>query len=219
MAPSLQILATLAVLGEALAATSKTSVWLPSRTTRAGDNIYASVITAVPEKSSTEYLLACTSVFKSPYPSSCGDFRGVTLTQGPETVKIQFGSETFTCDADDGDVCDINAQATSTATGEGSFTAITIVSGAEKLSGGKKTTTPSAPSATSDSNGVCKRASGKSGSNGGGGSSDSDSSGSNGGSSTKNGKNGCSGAGSLRAELGIVMGVMGGFVGLIAFVL
>ncbi|CRK33078.1 hypothetical protein BN1708_006022, partial [Verticillium longisporum] len=93
MTPSLQILATLAVLGEALAATSKTttSVWLPSRTTRAGDNIYASVITAVPEKSSTEYLLACTSVFKSPYPSSCGDFRGVTLTQGPETVKIQFG--------------------------------------------------------------------------------------------------------------------------------
>ncbi|KAM0328566.1 hypothetical protein ACHAQA_004974 [Verticillium albo-atrum] len=227
---SFRIFAALAAVAQVLAASSSrttTSVWLPSRTTRAGDHIYASVITAVPEKSSTEYLLACTSVFKSPYPSSCGDFRGVTLTQGPETMRIEFGSDTFTCDSDDDDeVCNINDAAASTlASSDRPFTAITIVSGADKLGKGhKQTTKPASPSATSanqnddDDNGICKRATGKGGSSGSNGGSDSDSSSSSPKPNGKGGK-GCSGAGSLRAELGFMMGVMGALVGVVGFVL
>lgn len=75
--------------------TSTTTLWLPSRPTSAGNNIYASVITAAPE--TTEYLLACATTFRSPYPSSCGDFAGVTLTHADGTMRIKFAYVQSVC--------------------------------------------------------------------------------------------------------------------------
>ncbi|KAK1599340.1 uncharacterized protein LY79DRAFT_683344 [Colletotrichum navitas] len=56
------------------------------RPTRAGDNIYASVITAA--ASSTGFFLACTSVWRS--ASACSQLSGVTLTYGDNTMRIGF---------------------------------------------------------------------------------------------------------------------------------
>ncbi|ROT39005.1 hypothetical protein SODALDRAFT_323486 [Sodiomyces alkalinus F11] len=123
--------------------TTRTSLWLPSRATSAGNrDIYASVVTAAPE--STEYLLACISSFASPYPSSCGDFAGVTLTHADGTMRIRFRSDTFDCDRGELATCSITQNGESTASptvfggAESSawFTAVTIVAGQEKLRGG-----------------------------------------------------------------------------------
>lgn len=66
--------------------TEKSTVWMPPRSTGAGENIYASVITAAP--SSTEFFLACTTAWQS--ASACAQFSGVTLTYGDGTMKIGF---------------------------------------------------------------------------------------------------------------------------------
>lgn len=89
------LLAAAAILGPAPVAaqqsptkTEKSTVWLPPRSTRASEsNIYASVITAAP--SSTEFLLACTSVWRA--ASVCSGYSGLTLTYGDGTMKIGSG--------------------------------------------------------------------------------------------------------------------------------
>ncbi|KAF4911927.1 hypothetical protein CGCF415_v003925 [Colletotrichum fructicola] len=146
--------------------TEKSTVWLPPRSTRTGENIYASVITAAP--SSTEFLLACTSNFRS--AASCSQFSGVTLTYGNSTMKIGFRSDTFDCTRGSTARCSVggadNAAAAETvlASSESASwsTAITIIAGHDKLNSAKSktssTSTTPASAATSTANGVCKRA-------------------------------------------------------------
>ncbi|KAI8297871.1 hypothetical protein K4K59_003185 [Colletotrichum sp. SAR11_240] len=146
--------------------TEKSTVWLPPRSTRAGENIYASVITAAP--SSTEFLLACTSNFRS--AASCSQFSGVTLTYGNSTMKIGFRSETFDCTRGSTARCSVgganNAAAAETVLSSSESaswsTAITIIAGHDKLNSAKSktssTSTTPASAATSTANGVCKRA-------------------------------------------------------------
>ncbi|KAF4837618.1 hypothetical protein CGCSCA4_v011788 [Colletotrichum siamense] len=146
--------------------TEKSTVWLPPRSTRAGENIYASVITAAP--SSTEFLLACTSNFRS--VASCSQFSGVTLTYGNSTMKIGFRSETFDCTRGSTARCSVgganNAAAAETVLSSSESaswsTAITIIGGHDKLNSAKSktssTSTTPASAATSTANGVCKRA-------------------------------------------------------------
>ncbi|KAK2733577.1 hypothetical protein CKAH01_08372 [Colletotrichum kahawae] len=148
--------------------TEKSTVWLPPRSTRAGENIYASVITAAP--SSTEFLLACTSNFRS--AASCSQFSGVTLTYGNSTMKIGFRSETFDCTRGSTARCSVgganNAAAAETVLSSSESaswsTAITIIAGHDKLSSAKSktsstsTTPASAATSTAAANGVCKRA-------------------------------------------------------------
>ncbi|GKT41024.1 uncharacterized protein ColSpa_01205 [Colletotrichum spaethianum] len=116
--------------------TEKSTVWMPPRSTRVGENIYTSVITAAP--SSTEYFLACTSVWES--ASSCSQFSGVTLTYGNSTMKIGFKSDTYNCKCGDSATCSISASNTANAqsvlaSSESAawFTAITIVDGHDRL--------------------------------------------------------------------------------------
>ncbi|KAK1961139.1 hypothetical protein LY78DRAFT_706719 [Colletotrichum sublineola] len=151
------------------ATTEKSTVWMPPRSTRAGENIYASVITAVP--SSAELFLACTSVWQS--ASACSQFSGVTLTYGDNTIKIEFKSDFYDCKRGDSATCSIGASNSAAAqsvlaSSESAawFTAITIVDGHDKLKSAKAgtsaaTSTGPASAATTtsaDSNGVCKRA-------------------------------------------------------------
>ncbi|TDZ83720.1 hypothetical protein C8034_v005080 [Colletotrichum sidae] len=146
--------------------TERTTMWLPPpRSTGVGENIYASVITAAP--SSTEYLLACTSVWRS--ASACSHFSGVTLTYGNNTMKIGFRTETFDCKRGPTATCSVSAPGTvdaqSVLAGSESarwFTAMTIVDGHDKLKTqtSSSTTTPAAAATTTSANGngVCKRA-------------------------------------------------------------
>ncbi|WYZ38489.1 hypothetical protein EsH8_III_000403 [Colletotrichum jinshuiense] len=198
--------------------TEKSTVWLPPRSTRVGENIYASVITAAP--SSTEFFLACTSVWQS--ASACSQFNGVTLTYGNNTMKIGFRSESFDCKRGDAATCSISAAnaagaQTVLASSESAswFTAITIVDGHDKLrsarsstrsstGGALQTSTSQAAAATSTASGagICKRA--KSGT--GGTSGDADSASSGGSSSATKPKTGKDGDGCSAAD--------GGFGGL-----
>lgn len=74
---------------EATRTTTETVFFPPRPTAAAVEHVYASVITSSPE--STEYLLACEPIFTSPYPESCHDFAGVTLTHGASTMRVEIG--------------------------------------------------------------------------------------------------------------------------------
>ncbi|KAK6218936.1 hypothetical protein QIS74_06145 [Colletotrichum tabaci] len=164
--------------------TEKSTVWMPPRSTSAGENIYASVITAAP--SSTEFFLACTTAWQS--ASACAQFSGVTLTYGDGTMKIGFRSDSYDCKRGASATCSVStanaANAQSVLAGPESsawFTAITIVDGHDKLKSAKSQTrstlrsTSASPAAaattttaSAGSNGICKRAI-KGGSSSGGG--------------------------------------------------
>ncbi|KAL2754875.1 hypothetical protein ACRALDRAFT_2042721 [Sodiomyces alcalophilus JCM 7366] len=117
-----------------------TSLWLPSRPTSAGNNMYASVITAVPK--STEYLLACTRSVGS--PSTCGDFTGVTLTHADGTMRIEFSSDTYVCDRGASATCNITQAGVTTpsltvldpAESSAWYTAVTILERQDNARGG-----------------------------------------------------------------------------------
>ncbi|KAF9877073.1 hypothetical protein CkaCkLH20_05339 [Colletotrichum karsti] len=154
--------------------TEKTTVWLPPQSTGARESIYASVITAAP--SSTEYLLACTTNFRS--ASSCSHFNGVTLTYGNQTMKVAFRTNTFDCKRGSAATCSVrsanNAAAESVISGSESaswLTAITIIDGHNKLNAAKATTssTSTTPASAATSASVCKRASRPKGGSGDGG--------------------------------------------------
>ncbi|KAJ3961237.1 hypothetical protein N0V92_002123 [Colletotrichum tropicale] len=113
--------------------TEKSTVWLPPRSTRAGENIYASVITAAP--SSTEFLsetFDCTR--GSTARCSVG---GANNAAAAETILSSAESASWS-------------------------TAITIIGGHDKLNSAKSktssTSTTPASAATSTANSVCKRA-------------------------------------------------------------
>ncbi|KZL83021.1 hypothetical protein CI238_01951 [Colletotrichum incanum] len=199
--------------------TEKSTVWMPPRSTRVGENIYASVITAAP--SSTEFFLACTSVWQS--ASSCLQFSGVTLTYGNNTMKIEFKSDSYNCKRGDSATCSISASNTANAqsvlaSSESAawFTAITIVDGHDKLKSAKSqtsqtatSTSPASAATTSaGSDGICKRAT-KGGSGGSG-----DSGGSSGGTKPKNNDaDGCSAASGGFGGLPLVMAAAAAVVG------
>ncbi|KAL0943559.1 uncharacterized protein CTRU02_201446 [Colletotrichum truncatum] len=212
--------------------TEKSTVWLPPRSTTIGENIYASVITAAP--SSTEFLLACTSVFRS--ASACSHFNNVTLTYGNNTMKIGFRTDTFDCKRDSTATCAVasgNAAASqstlASSVSASWFTAITIIDGHDKLRKAKarKTSTlaGAAPAATTsaNNNGICKRSTkGGSGSGSGGtdaGSDDGADAGSGSSSATKpkthsdGDAGGCSAASSNFGGLSLVMTGLAAVVG------
>ncbi|KAK2025767.1 hypothetical protein LX32DRAFT_730594 [Colletotrichum zoysiae] len=151
------------------ATTEKSTVWMPPRSTSAGESIYASVITAAP--SSTELFLACTSVWQ--WASACSQFSGVTLTYGDNTMKIGFKSDSYDCKHGGSATCSVgasdSASAQSVIAGSESaawFTAVTVIDGHDKLKSSAKPRTSAAAStgpasaatASADSNGACKRA-------------------------------------------------------------
>ncbi|KAF6824348.1 hypothetical protein CMUS01_10294 [Colletotrichum musicola] len=188
------LLLTAAILGPAPVAaqsptkTERSTVWLPPRSTRAGEsNIYASVITAAP--SSTEFLLACTSVWRS--ASACSGYSGLTLTYGDGTMKIGSGDETMDCKRGSTATCAVTSRGLASASSQAPrlvsdsessswFRAITIIDGHDKLAAAKgrltlssSSTTVGGPAsaATSSTGGVCKRAVPKGGGGDGGSSS------------------------------------------------
>ncbi|KAK1981896.1 hypothetical protein LZ30DRAFT_67049 [Colletotrichum cereale] len=204
------------------ATTDMSTVWMPPRSTRAGEHIYASVITAAP--SSTELFLACTSVWRS--ASKCSQFSGVTLTYGDNTMKIGFKSDSYDCKRGDSATCSVsapnaaNAQSVLASSESAAwYTAITIVDGQVKLKSAKArtsaaTSTGPAPAAatSADSDGICKRTTKGTGSGG----SDGSGSGSGSGSSSDGSSSG-SGSGSKHKGKGGAGGcsaASGGFGGM-----
>ncbi|WQF79459.1 hypothetical protein CDEST_04473 [Colletotrichum destructivum] len=212
--------------------TEKSTVWMPPRSTGAGENIYASVITAAP--SSTEFFLACTTAWQS--ASACAQFSGVTLTYGDGTMKIGFRSDSYDCKRGASATCSVSttnaANAQSVLAGPESsawFTAITIVDGHDKLKSAKSQTrstrrstsaSPAAVTATTTaasagSNGNCKRAI-KGGSSSGSGGDDGNSGGTSGKKHKDNSNgNGCSAASGGPGELAwsLVMAAAAAVVG------
>lgn len=99
---------------------SKTSLFLPSRSTGSATDIWASVITE--SASTTEYYLACSTQWTS--PDKCdGDFTGVTMTVAPSAVDVAFGKTTYECSAvKDGDGETLCATKTKSDAREGTIT-------------------------------------------------------------------------------------------------
>ncbi|KAK7409130.1 hypothetical protein QQX98_008680 [Neonectria punicea] len=205
--------------------TSTETIFLPSRSTGSASRIYASVITEV--SSRTEYLLACQTVFSSPY--SCdGPFNGVTVTYGASEMDVKIGAATYDCELGSSAVCATKTassddESTTTLNSRESsswMTAITVLHVEKKTSKKADSKTETAKEAAeTDSNGssLCKRRTNghSSGGDSGSGSSGSDSSGSDSGgsdsassgsskSSKGNGSDGdCSASARVTRDLGV----------------
>lgn len=210
---TLGLVALAAALVDAASTTRTTTqtVFLPPQSTGSASNIYASIITET--DSTTKYLLACSTVFASPY--SCdGPYNGVTVTYGASEMDVKIGAATYDCELGSSAVCATKTassadERTTTLDPTASsawMTAITVLDtsnkSSKKKSSSSKTNTADAAE-TSNSAALCKRRTTTNSGSDGDSSSDSSSSSSSKSSKNKGSDSDCSAASTVSRDLGV----------------
>ncbi|KAH6997363.1 hypothetical protein EDB80DRAFT_149299 [Ilyonectria destructans] len=209
---TLGLVALAAALTNAASTTRTTTqtIFLPPQSTGSASNIYASIITET--DSTTKYLLACSTIFASPY--SCdGPYNGVTVTYGASEMDVKIGAATYDCELGSSAVCATKTassadERTTTLDPTASsawMTPITVLDSnksSKKKSSSSKTNTADAAE-TSNSAALCKRRTTTNSGSDGDSSSDSSSSSSSKSSKNKGSGSDCSAASTVSRDLGV----------------